>query len=203
MNDKDKEAFEEWDSLPVDQVLTQDECRKWLSYDCDDFIFCKKAWQAACEYKDKQYLSGGKMKEINERIEGLLAENAKMRECVEFYADPENYYLTTHQRPRVKSSQRVLTDKDLSDVESHILQVGGKRARQVLKELDDKIKMIISATQYNEIYSEDTGILISKYISEDINYLTVEVKKLQAENAKLKEKLLNVWKEAEEFYLDD
>lgn len=36
-----------------------------------------------------------------------------------------------------------------------------------------------------------------------IKYKQKEIDELIAENAKLKEKLSNVWKEAEEFFLDD
>ena len=119
MND-DKEAFEKWaDRIEVEWGIDGHKVTLFSRLDMAE------AWQAACEYKQSE-------------IKKLQAENAKLRECVEFYADPNNYFLTTHQRPRVKSSQRVLTDKDLSDVESHILQVGGKRARQALKELEEK-----------------------------------------------------------------
>lgn len=142
MNDKDKEAFERWLESYVPYTNAIEENTMY-------------AWQSACEYKQKEidelesnlamrlaksYMAG---KELNKviylkEIESLKTENAKLRKCVEFYASPDNYFLTTHQIPWVKVSQRILTDKDLSDVESHILPVGGKRARQCLKELEDK-----------------------------------------------------------------
>lgn len=49
--------------------------------------------------------------------------------------------------------------------------------------------MFISATQYNEIYSEKTGILISKKICDDVNYLAQKLKILQDENANLIKKI--------------
>jgi hypothetical protein len=51
------------------------------------------------------------------------------------------------------------------------------------------MKMFISATQYNEIYSEKTGILISKKICDDVNYLAQKLKILQDENANLIKKI--------------
>jgi hypothetical protein len=69
------------------------------------------------------------------KIKKLEEQNKKLRECVEFYASPDNYFLTTHQRPRVQSGQRVLTVNDMNQIETHIFPVGGKRARQCLKEI--------------------------------------------------------------------
>lgn len=51
------------------------------------------------------------------------------------------------------------------------------------------MKMIISATQYNEIYSDNSGVLISKKISADVDYMTEKCEKLKAENSKLREAL--------------
>jgi hypothetical protein len=63
MNDKDKEAFEAWYSLPADQVLNDPILyRQFLDDALPDHIktFFGKAWQAACEYKEleiKAYLN--------------------------------------------------------------------------------------------------------------------------------------------------
>lgn len=65
------------------------------------------------------------------------------------------------------------------------------------------MKFIISANQHNEIYSEKCGVLVSGKVSDEINYLVEKVKNLENENAKLKEQIKNIWKEAEDFYLDD
>lgn len=65
------------------------------------------------------------------------------------------------------------------------------------------MKYIITPYQHNEIHSKDCGVLVSGKVSDEINYLVEKVKNLEDENAKLKEKIKNIWKEAEEFYLDD
>ncbi len=82
MNDKDKEAFEKWL-----------EAQNW-HYDSFDneyyqnglkisiYSETEEAWQDACEYKDKSLINGTRMKQMNERIEELLIENAKLRELV-------------------------------------------------------------------------------------------------------------------------
>jgi hypothetical protein len=58
MNDKDKEAFEKW----FDKVE--------IKWDLEE------AWQAACEYKQKE-------------IDKLQAENAKLEKCIRLFAFPE------------------------------------------------------------------------------------------------------------------
>lgn len=87
MNDKDKEAFEKWMESEDrhDGVFGNNN-----NFTRDEWV-ADKAWQAACEYKQK---------EIDELIKQLKHEhdlykkhlkvyedeNAKLRECVEFYA---------------------------------------------------------------------------------------------------------------------
>lgn len=94
MNDKDKEAFEKWWHDRYDEHV---QFRDWQGCDLlhegkDDN---KDGWQAACEYKQK---------EIDELLKQLKHEhdlykkhlkvyedeNAKLRECVEFYANKLN-----------------------------------------------------------------------------------------------------------------
>ena len=65
-------------------------------------------------------------------------ENAKLRECVEFYADKLNWYDNT----QINGSDQKAIFKDSEDcliksIDKHIV-IGGKRARQVLKELEEK-----------------------------------------------------------------
>ena len=72
MNDKDKEAFEKW-------------FKTWNRAEFPSL--CMETWQAACEYKQKEI--DDKYTEdityLDEKIKKLQAENAKLRECVEFY----------------------------------------------------------------------------------------------------------------------
>ena len=69
------------------------------------------------------------------KCEKLEAENSKLRECVEFYADQDNYKCLIE-------NQRVAVFVVNSDTEpplnSSVRMVGGKRARQLLKGLEDK-----------------------------------------------------------------
>lgn len=78
MTDKDKEAFEKWfySAILVNPLESH-----------------KEAWQAALEYERKRRspldaLSlYDKLERERARGEKLEAENAKLRDCVEFYAD--------------------------------------------------------------------------------------------------------------------
>lgn len=113
MNKKDKEAFE-----------------KWFKKNSYDFYGYEKnnqkiGWQAACEYKQK-------------KIDAIMAENAKLRECVEFYAETGNWTWSTSLLE--SSTLREIYDSDVSWTDTggtygEILS-GGKRARQCLKELE-------------------------------------------------------------------
>ena len=74
MNDQDwKEAFEAW----LDEQSIHNTWKR---------ILCEGAWMAACEFKDKSLINGTRMKQMNEEIERLKAENEKLRKCLEFYA---------------------------------------------------------------------------------------------------------------------
>jgi regulator of replication initiation timing len=152
MKDKDKEEFECWQKeiiqeLKFNNVIGDNKHKGSLEF----------AWQAACEYKKQEYLNlmdamtqtsqyNFKLQTENkewreaarseaEEVNRLQAENKKLRKALEFYANPSNYSLSTHIRPRVKSTQRILTEKDLSEISTHVLPVGGKRAREALKEI--------------------------------------------------------------------
>lgn len=123
MNEKDKEAFEKWwrENMPNPD---------WLSSDHSTDV-CK-AWEAACEFKQREIdeLEETALKQNQENDllwssnKKLQAENAKLKECVKFYADYRN-----HGFPG---------DAEISDYEKDKLSFfkQGKRARQVLKELD-------------------------------------------------------------------
>ena len=113
MNDKDKEAFDYFWEYKCG--INNEDCGK------DDVQI---VWQAACEYKDKALINGTRMKQMNERIEELLEENTKLRECVEFYADRKKWSPVYEGIHKYKTLYKV-----------H--RTGSKRARQVLKELDE------------------------------------------------------------------
>lgn len=98
MNDKDKEAFQKWKESHIISVvgLTEEEARKKLQIEMTP----EKEWQAACEHKQKEIdelknvtywtveQDGKVTRHISiSEIEKLQAENAKLRECVEFYAN--------------------------------------------------------------------------------------------------------------------
>ena len=124
MNDKDKKEFDKWFK------------NNWQ--DSDDKDVFTEAWQAACQFKqteidelekEKDYLCQ-KMENIRtiyKNSEKLQAENAKLRDCVIFYADEDGQVWAACQ------------DTDTKDTCCHMVGElsGGKRARQVLKELDE------------------------------------------------------------------
>ena len=70
MTDKDKVAFDMW----------------WHREANHSTVRPSETWQAACEYKDKSHINGSIMKQMNDEIESLKAENAKMRECLRLIA---------------------------------------------------------------------------------------------------------------------
>ena len=80
MNDKDKEVFDEWLSDASNHYADA------LAYEFERHL-CFVSWQAACEYKEMQQINGSKMKQMNDRIEDLLAENKKLREALEKIVD--------------------------------------------------------------------------------------------------------------------
>ena len=120
-------------------------------------------WQAACEYKQKKIDSidcyierdekikklraeNSKLresisylpkvptqpyeKEMAQKIQKLKTENDKLRECVEFYADEANQIA-----PIYKHDGR---NRSGADFTAPYRMDEGKRARQVLKELEEK-----------------------------------------------------------------
>lgn len=113
MNDKDKEAFrkcrdmsEFYASCVADQktaLVPEDVCEGFVA-----------GWQAACEYKNREYsdIVEARIQTSFNNVK-LQAENAKLRECVEFYADLDEEAIGYDIR-------------------------GVTYARQVLKELEDK-----------------------------------------------------------------
>lgn len=139
MNDKDKEAFEEWYKINFSELVKEAGLAKMQN----DFI---KAWQAACEYKQKEideleeslatrlaksYIAGKDLskiiqKNLTNEVEKLQAENTKLRECLKFYAEPWE---------RGELDGELLVRK-LESYDSFI-EVHYK-ARQCLKELEEK-----------------------------------------------------------------
>lgn len=117
MNDKDKDAFDKW-------------FIEKYRYNYNDLVIPesvkpqKEAWQAACEYKQKEIDDlTGQLKSCvfvyEEKVTRLLAENEKLRECVEFYANEETWF-----EERIIGYPIALDDE-------------GGLARKVLKELDN------------------------------------------------------------------
>ena len=96
--------------------------------DCQDFEHDQKFvkaehWKEACdELEDK-----------SKTVLWLQAENAKLRECVEFYADQNSYKCLIEDHHVTVLVVNFDTEPPLN---SSVRMVGGKRARQVLKELE-------------------------------------------------------------------
>jgi len=136
MNDKDKEAFDKW----------------WISnkYELTPFYWHNTSlvgseilatWQAACEYKRDEYLNIMKaMTQTSQNNFKLQDENKKLREALEFYADPENY-IERYKDHWVHSTPCQKGDREFIKQYKHpgtewigTVGVGGKRAREALKE---------------------------------------------------------------------
>lgn len=142
MNDKDKEAFEKW-WMEGFKGMSDMEVIKYVNVGKQTSLH---GWQAACEYKQKEideleeslatrlaksYIAGKDLskiiqKNLTNEVKKLQAENAKLRECLKFYAEP-------WERGELDGELlvRKLESYD-SFVEVHY------KARQVLKELEGK-----------------------------------------------------------------
>lgn len=143
MNDKDKEEYDKWL-----------ESQNW-HYDSFDNEYyqnglkvsiygeTEEAWQSACEYKQKEIdelktqdqIIAKEIKTYMTIAENLRtvvkinqAENAKLRECVDWYADEANQIAPVYDP----------TGKPGADFTQPYRMDSGKRARQVLKELEEK-----------------------------------------------------------------
>lgn len=119
MNEKDKEAYAIYENTILDK---------------EGYLYiAKEAWQSACEYKQKEIddlksAFDDRVRVIQLQIEDkkkLQAENVKLRECVEFYADLNNHKMIYDSGDGFVNTTEI--DKD-----------GGKRARQALKELEER-----------------------------------------------------------------
>ena len=112
--DKDKEAFEKWCDL------------NGYLHIVEDFLY--EAWQAACEDKDKEILEYKEAaRSESEEVNSLQAENKKLREALEFYADYRNWKVCYGE-----SWRSTLNKEDCS-----LLNCGGGRARVALKEIKE------------------------------------------------------------------
>lgn len=113
MNDKDMQAFDKWHDENITNPPTLNE-------------LINRAWIGACEYKQK---------EIDELLKQLKHEhdlykkhlkiyedeNAKLRECVEFYADAKNW------------EGREIDGDDWHDFYEDGNGIGGKRAIEFIR----------------------------------------------------------------------
>jgi CHAD domain-containing protein len=148
MNDKDKEAFEKWLNT-----------KAWIG-DHAKMAWCEEAWQAACEYKQKEYSNimdamtqtsqynyklQAKNKEWKEaarseaeEVNRLQSENKKLREALEFYADRNNWKFQSYR----SDCKDVIDFNDLgcrsyTDKADFACSSGGRRAREALKEIKE------------------------------------------------------------------
>lgn len=135
MNDKDKEAFEKWNEEYPEEYLN----------DLGLHLLMKEAWLAACAHKQ------GEIDELKLEYDKLIdwaseykAENAKLKECLEWYGNPENWIIRKGDAWN-KSNPKEHGDDEMIRHYKHpekewegTVTVGGKRARQVLRELDEE-----------------------------------------------------------------
>jgi hypothetical protein len=117
MNQNDKEAFEKW----FNKERRIFEAKEPATF-CDADEFCmEKGWQAACEYMQA---------ELAHHIFKIEAENKKLREALEFYA------LWSNWGGDLRAGNEIISD-DCDYIEKWYEYVGGKRAREALKEADN------------------------------------------------------------------
>jgi CRISPR/Cas system CSM-associated protein Csm4 (group 5 of RAMP superfamily) len=136
----DKEAFKKWWEGFV---------KKDLGLNVKAIADCKveKAWKSACEYKQKEIdelknqdrIISKEIKTYMTIAENLRTvvkinqdENMKLREVIEFYANE-----TSWDDIGGDCLNNEISGSDLEHIIGDTV-IGGKRARQVLKELEDK-----------------------------------------------------------------
>jgi len=91
MNDKDEKSFEKWWD---DKYELSGQVRDWQT--CDYLYLAKlgmkDGWQAACEYKQNE-LDALKLEydKLTDWASEYKAENKKLREALEFYANNDSY----------------------------------------------------------------------------------------------------------------
>jgi hypothetical protein len=112
MNDKDKKAFTEWYKNKE-----------------SEFDNCKEAWQAALEYErnisEKAFdLFNKNIDVLGDEIYKLQAENKKLREALQWYADRKNCDNPDFAHVEIDEHGEEIAD-------------GGYRAREALKEVSE------------------------------------------------------------------
>jgi hypothetical protein len=159
MNDKDKEAFECWQKeiiqeLKFNNAIGDNKHKGSLEF----------AWQAACEYKHKEIedlykhlkhehdlyrkhlkVYEDEIQEYKEAarseaniVDELQAQNKKLREALEFYADRNNWKFQSYS----SDCEEVIDFNDLgcrsyTDKADFACSSGGRRAREALKEIKE------------------------------------------------------------------
>ncbi len=86
MNEKDLEEFNKWYEREIGKILSHHENQIITVSLITLQTWERQAWQAACQYKDKQQINGTRMRQMNDRIEDLIHENKKLREALESIA---------------------------------------------------------------------------------------------------------------------
>jgi hypothetical protein len=112
MNQKDEEAFDKW-------VESEDKYDGVFSNNNNftrDYWIAEKTWEAACEYMQA---------ELAHHIFIIEAENKKLREALEFYAEIGHWGVHTPDGN---------TSIDPCDYEN---MIGGKKAREALKKVEE------------------------------------------------------------------
>lgn len=134
MSIKDKEAFDEFFE---EDSLSQMEHRLFLAMSENQRIIfaSERSWYAACQHKQKE-IDELKLKimDIKGKRNKVEFENAKLKECVEFYAKQSNW-MGWH---RDVDSMPFDTEPAKAISDEFDIMLGGKRARQCLKELGEK-----------------------------------------------------------------
>jgi hypothetical protein len=122
MNDKDKEEFSKW----------------WNPFIHSDTFTqtAKDAWKAACQYKSDEYSNIMQaMTQTSQNNFKLQAENKKLRQTLEFYADQANW-VGYHRHVDTIRSCDCEPGKALED--GFDILLGGKKAREALKEVGEE-----------------------------------------------------------------
>lgn len=117
MNNIDKEAFDKY---------VKENQSSYFGVPSWEIDTDRKIWLAACNYKQRE-IDALKLEydKLTEWAAEYKAENAKLRECVEWYANRKNCDNADFSHVEVDDSGEEIAD-------------GGYRAREALKELEEK-----------------------------------------------------------------
>jgi regulator of replication initiation timing len=129
MNDKDKEAFDEWLKTNIKNASVSDIGKVFF---VTDFA---KIWQAACEYKEDELMEYKEAARSEaEEVNRLQAENTNLKEQDKIISNEIKTYIEIDRKLQAENKKLREALGFYADA-SYMYIDGGKIAREALKEI--------------------------------------------------------------------